>query len=77
MALGKYNFKPGTGLYTDMNAIRRDEELDNLHSIYVDQWDWEKGHQQGGQDGGIPGGDRGHALQCHQEPQRLRQQALQ
>ena len=42
MALGKYNFKPGTGLYTDMNAIRRDEELDNLHSCYVDQWDWEK-----------------------------------
>lgn len=42
MALGKYEFKPGTGLYTDMNAIRRDEELDNLHSIYVDQWDWEK-----------------------------------
>ena len=42
MALGKYGFKPGTGLYTDMNAIRRDEELDNLHSIYVDQWDWEK-----------------------------------
>ena len=42
MALGKYVFKPGTGLYTDMNAIRRDEELDNLHSIYVDQWDWEK-----------------------------------
>ena len=42
MALGKYNFKPGTGLYTDMNAIRRDEELDNLHSIYVDQWDWEQ-----------------------------------
>ncbi len=42
MALGRYNFKPGTGLYTDMNAIRRDEELDNLHSIYVDQWDWEK-----------------------------------
>ena len=42
MALGKYGFKPGTGLYTDMNAIRSDEELDNLHSIYVDQWDWEK-----------------------------------
>ena len=42
MALGKYKFEPGTGLYTDMNAIRRDEELDNLHSIYVDQWDWEK-----------------------------------
>lgn len=42
MALGRYNFKPGKGLYTDMNAIRRDEELDNLHSVYVDQWDWEK-----------------------------------
>ena len=42
MALGRYGFKPGTGLYTDMNAIRRDEELDNLHPIYVDQWDWEK-----------------------------------
>ncbi|MBQ6662086.1 MAG: aspartate--ammonia ligase [Firmicutes bacterium] len=42
MALGKYGIKPGHGLYTDMNAIRRDEELDNLHSIYVDQWDWEK-----------------------------------
>ncbi|MBQ1303018.1 MAG: aspartate--ammonia ligase [Firmicutes bacterium] len=42
MALGKYGFKPGTGLYTDMNAIRRDEDLDNLHSVYVDQWDWEK-----------------------------------
>ena len=42
MALKEYGFKPGEGLYTDMNAIRRDEELDNLHSIYVDQWDWEK-----------------------------------
>ncbi|MCF0136239.1 MAG: aspartate--ammonia ligase [Lachnospiraceae bacterium] len=42
MALGKYGFRPGEGLYTDMNAIRRDEDLDNLHSIYVDQWDWEK-----------------------------------
>lgn len=42
MALGKYGIKPGHGIYTDMNAIRRDEELDNLHSIYVDQWDWEK-----------------------------------
>ena len=40
-ALHRYNFQPGYGLYTDMNAIRRDEELDNLHSIYVDQWDWE------------------------------------
>ena len=42
MALGKYGFEPGEGLYTDMNAIRRDEDMDNLHSIYVDQWDWEK-----------------------------------
>lgn len=42
MALGKYRFDNYTGLYTDMNAIRRDEELDNIHSIYVDQWDWEK-----------------------------------
>ncbi len=42
MALHKYNFKVNEGLYTDMNAIRRDEEMDNLHSIYVDQWDWEK-----------------------------------
>lgn len=42
MALGKYGIKPGHGIYTDMNAIRRDEELDNTHSIYVDQWDWEK-----------------------------------
>lgn len=42
MALKKYSFNPGEGLYTDMNAIRRDEDLDNLHSIYVDQWDWEK-----------------------------------
>lgn len=41
-ALHDYGFEPGYGLYTDMNAIRRDEELDNLHSIYVDQWDWEK-----------------------------------
>ena len=42
MALGKYGVEPGNGIYTDMNALRRDEELDNLHSIYVDQWDWEK-----------------------------------
>lgn len=42
MALHRYDFYPGKGLYTDMNAIRRDEELDNLHSVYVDQWDWEK-----------------------------------
>ncbi len=42
MALHRYEFRPGKGLYTNMNAIRRDETLDNLHSIYVDQWDWEK-----------------------------------
>lgn len=41
-ALGKYNISLHNGIYTDMNAIRRDEDLDNLHSIYVDQWDWEK-----------------------------------
>ncbi len=42
LALKRYGFTVGNGLYTDMNAIRRDEELDNVHSIYVDQWDWEK-----------------------------------
>ena len=42
MALGKYGVKAGQGIYADMDAIRRDEELDNLHSMYVDQWDWEK-----------------------------------
>ena len=42
MALGKYGFATHTGLYTDMNAIRRDEICDNIHSLYVDQWDWEK-----------------------------------
>ena len=42
LALKRYEFNVGKGLFTDMNAIRRDEELDNLHSIYVDQWDWEK-----------------------------------
>ncbi|MGN0107423.1 MAG: aspartate--ammonia ligase [Hominilimicola sp.] len=41
MTLGRYGFESGEGLYTDMNAIRRDEEVDNLHSMYVDQWDWE------------------------------------
>lgn len=43
-ALGKYGYEPGEGLYADMNAIRRDEDTDNLHSLYVDQWDWEKDH---------------------------------
>ena len=42
LALKRYGFSVGNGLYTDMNAIRRDEDLDNIHSIYVDQWDWEK-----------------------------------
>jgi len=41
-ALSRYDFEVHKGLYTDMNAIRRDEDLDNIHSIYVDQWDWEK-----------------------------------
>ena len=47
MALRRYGFAPGTGLYTDMNAIRQDEDLDNLHSVYVDQWDLGKGHRPG------------------------------
>lgn len=42
LALKRYDYEPGEGLYTNMNAIRRDEDLDNLHSVYVDQWDWEK-----------------------------------
>ena len=42
LALKRYDFSIGKGLFTDMNAIRRDEEVDNIHSIYVDQWDWEK-----------------------------------
>ena len=41
-ALYKYGFKVGEGLYTDMNAVRRDDSMDNTHSVYVDQWDWEK-----------------------------------
>jgi aspartate--ammonia ligase len=41
-ALADHGFKPGEGLYTDMNAFRPDETLDNLHSVYVDQWDWER-----------------------------------
>lgn len=42
MALYRYNYAPGEGIYTDMNAIRRDDDVDNIHSIFVDQWDWEK-----------------------------------
>lgn len=42
LALAKYHVAPGYGVYTDMNAIRADEELDNIHSLYVDQWDWER-----------------------------------
>ena len=42
LALKRYQFNVGKGLFTDMNAIRRDEEMDNMHSVYVDQWDWEK-----------------------------------
>ncbi len=42
VALGRYGFKPGEGIYTDMNALRRDDSMDNTHSVFVDQWDWEK-----------------------------------
>jgi aspartate--ammonia ligase len=42
MALYRYGYNPGEGIYTDMNAIRRDDDTDNIHSIFVDQWDWEK-----------------------------------
>ncbi|MBQ8296478.1 MAG: aspartate--ammonia ligase [Ruminococcus sp.] len=42
MALYRYGYRPGEGIYTDMNAIRRDDDTDNIHSIFVDQWDWEK-----------------------------------
>ncbi|MBQ7595651.1 MAG: aspartate--ammonia ligase [Clostridia bacterium] len=42
MSLYKYGYEPGEGIYTDMNAIRRDDDCDNLHSLFVDQWDWEK-----------------------------------
>ena len=42
LKLAEMGLKPGRGIYTDMNALRPDEELDNIHSIYVDQWDWEK-----------------------------------
>lgn len=42
MALYRYGYKPGEGIYTDMNAIRRDDSVDNIHSFFVDQWDWEK-----------------------------------
>ncbi len=42
LALARYGYKPGEGIYTDMNAIRRDDDMDNTHSIFVDQWDWEK-----------------------------------
>ena len=44
MALAKYGFEPETGLYTDMNAIRRDEDLDAIHSVYVDQWEIGRAH---------------------------------
>ena len=40
MALYRYGYEPGEGIYTDMNAIRRDDDTDNLHSLFVDQWDW-------------------------------------
>ena len=54
LALKRYGFHEGKGLYTDMNAIRRDEETDNLHSIYVDQWDWEEDDLPGGPERPLP-----------------------
>ena len=57
LALKRYQFHPGEGLYTDMNAIRRDEELDNLHSAYVDQWDWGEDHHPGGPHPGLSEAD--------------------
>ena len=42
MALYRYGYKADEGIYTDMNAVRRDDDLDNLHSLFVDQWDWER-----------------------------------
>ena len=42
MQLGRFGYLPGEGIYTDMNAIRRDDETDHLHSVFVDQWDWER-----------------------------------
>ena len=42
MALYRYGYQPGEGIYTDMNAVRRDDKVDNVHSLFVDQWDWEK-----------------------------------
>lgn len=56
-ALKQYGFHIGEGLYTDMSAIRRDEDTDNIHSIYVDQWDWEKNHPERGPQRGISEGD--------------------
>ncbi|MFW5656592.1 MAG: aspartate--ammonia ligase [Bacteroidota bacterium] len=47
MALADYDIEPGYGIYTDMNAVRPDEDLDNIHSLYVDQWDWERALLQG------------------------------
>ncbi|MFR0768721.1 MAG: hypothetical protein ACLSHO_03115 [Dysosmobacter sp.] len=57
LALKRYGFHVGKGLYTDMNAIRRDEDdLDNIHSVYVDQWDWEKIIAPGGPERGVSEG---------------------
>jgi len=62
-ALQKYGFQPGEGLYTDMSAIRQDEETDNIHSIYVDQWDWEKINHEGRAESGDSERDRPHRIQ--------------
>ena len=69
MALYRYDFRVGNGLYTDMNAIRRDEEMDNLHSIYVDQWDWEKVIDKIPEEFGLFEGNGGPDCRCHlQDP---------
>ena len=71
LALKRYDFKPGKGLFTDMNAIRRDEEVDNLHSVYVDQWDWEKVIERRRPQRGLSGADRArHRGRCGGDQRR-------
>ena len=70
LALKRYEFNVGKGLYTDMNAIRRDEELDNTHSIYVDQWDWEKVISREDRNDGLSAADRPRHRRCRVRHQR-------
>ena len=65
LTLARLGFHPGEGLYTDMNAIRPDEDLDSLHSIYVDQWDWETGHRGRAAQRRVPEDDRAEDLRRH------------